>query len=233
MKKTIAACLILFFLTHEGSSQNKIYPDFGIWSGANLDYELNQKFSLKFAEIFRLKENCTQLNLLYTDIGIQYSFNKNFSQSLIYRSINKYKKEGYFSFRHRIELDTKFKYKFSSFNLSIRERLQGEVRDVYTSQNGHLPEFYSRTKFDLKYDFGKKFVPYASFEARYAIRNPREVDLEETWRSRTYMGLVYKINDISDLDLYYMIQNDIKLVDIAQGDIYIVGLEYSITLGKK
>ena len=149
--------------------------------------------------------------------------------SLAYRPIQKYLDNNTFSFRHRIMLDITYKKKFGKIGFSFRERLQAENRNIYSSEKGHLLEWYSRNKFKFEYDINKPITPYLAVEFRYQINNPRAKESNQMWsRNRYFAGLEYKRNDKHSFGLYYMIQQEWNVS--APQDLYIVGIEYSLSL---
>lgn len=203
--------------------------DAGLWTTINIQKELKKNVSVFLTEECRLKENFTRLNLFYTDLGVAIRPIKFLKVSLAYRMIDKFLIDNTFSYRHRLMLDITIKEKFGQFALSYRHRLQSEIRNVYSSDNGTLPEWYSRNKFELKYDLDKPVTPYIAAEFRYQISDPRNVESDKTLhRNRYIVGLDYKINDRNAFGLYYLIQNEYN-VSVPE-NIYIVGLEYTMTL---
>lgn len=205
------------------------YPDAGSWNTFNLDYKINKKLTGLFTQECRIKENFTRLNLFYTNLGFEFKVNDFFKAALVYRFIEKYQDDNSFSFRHRLMLDLTLKKKFEKIGLSYRQRIQAEERDIYSSEIGNIPEWYSRNKFTIKYDTEKRYTPYAAIELRYQLRNPREWQSDNTWhRSRYSFGIDYKLNKKSTFGFYYLIQREYNVV-LPQNQ-YIIGLEYSLSL---
>jgi hypothetical protein len=227
MKSKIYILFSFLFLSTLVSGQ--VTNDAGLWTTFNVDKKLNNKFSIFLTEEFRLKENFTTINLFYTDIGVEVRPAKFLKVALAYRLIEKNLIDETYSYRHRLMLDITVKKKFGNFALSYRHRLQSEVRNIYSSELGALPEWYSRNKLTVKYDFEKKIIPYIAAEFRYQITNPRLVESNNTWhRSRYIAGFDYKANDKSTFGLYYLIQNEYNVS--APQNLYIIGLEYSLSL---
>ena len=205
------------------------YPDAGSWNTINIEKEINTKCTVLFTEECRFKENFSRLNLFYTNLGIEYKVAKNFKAALVYRWIDKYQDDNTFSFRHRLMLDLTVKHKFSNFTVSYRNRTQVEERDVYSSDNGSNPEWYSRNKFGVKYDMGKRYTPFASAEFRYQFHDPRNFESDKTWhRDRYVFGAEYKINNKNTFAPYYLIQREYNV--LSPQNLYIVGLEYTLSL---
>jgi hypothetical protein len=216
--------VVLFLNSYKLNAQ--VYPDAGLWTTTNLEWGINSRYTFILTEEIRLKENFTQLNLLYTNVGIEYKIFKFLKTSISYRSIQKAMLDQTFSYRHRIQWDINAKKKLGSFELSYRHRLQSEVRDLNSSDDGYLPEWYSRSKFQLKYNVSKVFGPYFAIELRYQIKDPRKPESDNLWhRVRYQSGVDYKVNSHNYVGLYYLIQKEFNIKEPQ--DLYIVGLEYT------
>jgi hypothetical protein len=193
---------------------------------AGIEKKLTKKISFLLTEEYRRRDNFTRSNLLYTDVGFSYKPFDIFKVSLVYRGIDKFQLDNTIIFRHRLMLDMTVKKKFNQFTLSLRERIQSEIRDVQSSEHGKIPEWYSRSKFTLKYDTKKPISPYTAIEVRYQIHNPRMIEADKGWhRNRYYIGLNYQKNDKHSFSLYYMIQQEYDVS--APQNLYIIGLEYN------
>lgn len=225
--------VFLFFLPCEegwgGRASAQSTNDAGLWTTFNIQKDLKKNVSVFLTEECRLRENFTRLNLFYTDLGVAIRPFKFLKVSLAYRMIDKFLIDNTFSYRHRLMLDITLKKKMGAFSLSYRQRLQSEVRNIYSSANGTIPEWYSRNKFELKYDLDKPVSPYLAAEFRYQINDPRNVESDGLLhRNRYIIGLDYKKNDRNTFGVYYLIQNEYNVS--APENIYIVGLEYTLTL---
>ena len=229
MNKIIFLFLFAFWQLPFANCISQNYPDAGLWNTFNLDKEINSKITFLFTEECRVKENFTRLNLFYTNLGIECKVAKFFKVALVYRWIDKFQDDNTFSYRHRLMLDLTFKHKFGQLTTSYRNRTQAEERDVFSSKNGEIAEWYSRNKFAVKYDMNKRYVPYASVEFRYQIHDYRNLASEYTWhRERYVLGFDYLLNKKNTLGIYYLIQREYNV--LSPQDLYIVGLEYSLSL---
>lgn len=228
MMKKIA---ILFIISIGFTSQSfaQATDDAGLWCTFNVEKALNQKFSLFITEEYRVRENYSQSNLFYTDLGASFKPADFIKISLSYRCIEKFIEDNAISFRHRGMLDVVLKKKVGPLAFSFRQRLQGEYRNLYSSELGAIPEWYTRSKLTIKYDFNKPVTPYIASELRYQINNPRSVDVNNLWhRSRFILGLDYKKSDRNTFGVYYLIQREWNIS--APQNLYILGLEYTISL---
>lgn len=227
MKKIVFFFFILHCFSVNSSAQST--NDAGLWTTFNISKKLKKNISLVLTEEYRLKENFSRTNLFYTDLGIEVRPLKFLKVSVSYRSIQKYLDDNTFSYRHRATLNIILKQKFGNFAFSYRQRIQSEVRNVYSSDLGGIPEWYSRNKFELKYDLDKPVTPYIATELRYQINNPRAVVSNRSWhRARYILGLDYKKNDTHTFGVFYLIQREFNVSRTQY--IYILGLEYSLSL---
>ncbi len=227
MKKLFFLYIISIAFIISGFSQ--VSNDAGLWTTFNVSKKLQHNAFFFVTEEFRMKENFTRVNLFYTDLGFGIRPLKFLKVSFAYRMIEKFMDDNIFSFRHRLMLDISLKQKFGNFSLSYRQRIQAEERNIYSSAKGSIPEWYSRNKFELKYDMDKPITPYIAAEFRYQINDPRNVESNHYWhRNRYFIGIDYKKNDRNSFGLFYLIQNEFNVS--APEDLYIVGLEYSLNL---
>lgn len=226
MKKFISVLLFTAGIIFSTSAQ---YDDAGLWTTINAEKKLKNNFHIFLTEEFRLKENFSQINLFYTDIGVGYRPLNFLKVELAYRSAEKKLITGFYSIRHRLMLDITMKKKYGNFDLAYRHRLQTEVRNVNSSENGSVPEWYSRNKFTVRYDLQKKYTPYLSTELRYQIDDLRNIESDQTWhRARYAFGFDYELDKKNKLGLYYLIQHEWN-VSLPE-NLYIIGVEYSVTL---
>ncbi len=229
MEKTLSFFAIIIALCLPNVALSQHHSDAGMWNTFSLEKQLTKKFSVELDEEIRLKSNFSQLNLLYTNLYLNYKPFKGAKIGLGYRSIQKYTELETFSYKHRLMLDLTYKYKFSNVILSYRSRFQSEVENFYSSKRGKLPEWFWRNKFELKYDLGKKYMPYVGTELRYQIRDPRSPDWDKGWhRIRTYFGIDYTIDNKNAVGIYYLIQREFAISDPEY--IYILGLQYSLSI---
>lgn len=221
----ILSTLLLFCASAQKSN------DAGMWATFTIQHPLSKKINFVIDQEFRLKENYQRINLFYTNIGIDYKYNKFLKISPTYRTIQKRRLDGTYSYRHRLMLDVTLKKKLNKFTLSERIRYQAEVQDLYTSKKGKLLEQFLRLKTDLKYSLNDDITPYISCELRYQIRAPRgdgpSYD-KGFHRIRNVLGVEYQINKKNSVNLYYLIQSEFNIS--TPESIYILGIAYSLTI---
>lgn len=202
--------------------------DLGSWMTFSVNKKIVDKLEFNFDQEFRLRDNLTNVNLIYTNLGLTYKFTKWFRFSAVYRFIDKHKSDGTYGLRNRFYADLSFKAKPGKFSLGYRARLQEEMRGIgYPDQYGTVPEIYLRNLFKVSYKLNDKFSPYAGTELRWQIQNPRIPYHNGFDRSRFFAGTDYDINDKQTAGLYFLFQKEWNVSDPET--LYIIGLEYSLS----
>ena len=200
--------------------------DFGAWATLSLEKKLKRNFSATLSEEIRFFQNLQRFNLAYTNVGLSYKLNKAIKFSAVYRFIQKSRDENTISWRHRIYVDLQIKQKYYPITIAYRTRLQSQVRDFYTSDDGKIPERYWRNKLDLRYEIGYGFSPYIADEFRYQFKNDRNIEANNKFnRGRYYLGVQYQYTEAKTFDLYFMNQREFNVNNPERN--YIIGLEYA------
>lgn len=234
MKYTfVSVFFILLIGVNKSSVSAQNSWDFGSWNTLNLNYHLNKKLSVLMTQEARFKSNLSQLNLFYTNIGVEYRSNEYFRNALVYRHIDKYINENNrFSFRHRIMWDMTMRYPVNEkLTVSYRHRLQIENRNIYSSAKGYLAEVYSRNKFAIKYNLSDRLSTDVSAEFRYQLHDPRNIESESTWhRNRFMAGLNYQASDALEWGAYYLLQNEFNVS--LRENLSVIGLELNVDMNR-
>ena len=217
----IASCLLLTPNYSCTAQQN----DFGIWASVAVKHKFSQKLSATLEEQFRFYQNATDIAQYFTDAGIEYSLSKKIKVGLCYRFINS-NHQTYYSKRHRWYVDLSYKTKFSKFQFLLRTRFQEQQQDIYSSDYGYVPNWYSRNKITTKLDLNKKYMPYLSCEMFYMVSAPN-TDGSFIDKMRYTVGVEYQFNRVHSLDLYYLIQQDKNVNDPVTD--FVVGIGYAFS----
>jgi hypothetical protein len=228
--KRIVVFVVLLFSTTSAICQSEYVFDAGMWNTLSIQYQFKKKFSLNLDQEFRIKENYSRLNLLYTNIGVSYKATKFLKIEPSYRHIDKFLLDGRISFRHRLMLDVTLKKKFGNFTISERARYQTEVKNVLSSDRAWSAEQYLRMRTELDYEINYTYEVSYSCEFRYQIYVPgNDVVFNNTWhRMRNVVGVNINFNKRNILNLYYLFQNEFN-IDNPE-NISIAGVQYTIKL---
>ena len=76
-KQFLNFCAALFFCTSSVSFA-QTNTDFETWSSINLDIKLHKKLNLELEEQLRLKENSSETDQYFTQVGLSYQLPNNF-----------------------------------------------------------------------------------------------------------------------------------------------------------
>lgn len=198
--------------------------DAALWFSTNAEKKITPALTATLSEEFRLNENITELGTFFTDAGVKYKFNKLVRVSVNYRFVNKRYTDDFYSKRHRYYFDLTIREKVKPFVFQFRTRFQSQYADIFSSNEGKIPSYYSRNKFTVKLDFDKKVMPYFYTELYTPLNDPGSVYYLDN--VRYCAGIEYKINLIHSLDIYYMLQREYH-VNNPETD-YIIGVGYNV-----
>ena len=224
--------LLFLLLPFSGFSQTENYQnnyDFWQWFDISASHKLFKKTTGFINTETRFMQNMSMFNLFYVDLGLKYKISKTFKASATYRLNEKGQQEDGFSTRHRVLVDITASHKFfHHFDCSYRCRLQTQVRNVFSSDHGGVPQSYWRNKVQVDYTGLKKITPYVSTEFRFQIHNAvngLEYADGQFVRVRYYLGFDYDLPHHQTLGAYLMHQRDFNV--IFPGRELVIGLSYS------
>ena len=218
--KIVLVFLMLLFNVSVFSQNN----DMQLWTNISLEKKITKTFSFNFTEEVRFNENISEVGQFFSDIGGTYKISKAWRISANYRFTNKRQVDDLYSKRHRYYLDLSFKKKFDLVVFSFRTRFQSQYADIYSSNDGTVPNYYSRNKLSLKLDLNKKYSPYLSAEMFYQLNNPDGNKLDNM---RYSLGLEYEFNKRMGIDLFYMIQQEYNVKNPERDFVVGVGFKCS------
>jgi hypothetical protein len=237
MIRRISFPCILFLLClgtdHAVYSQS---ADAGMWNSFTIEKDISKRLSVFASQELRLKENFTQPDELFTDLGASYKPLKRVKLSFSYRFIEKYDPRTYywqgFRFGHRLMLDLSYRYKIKRWILSYRSRWQTEMKYVYSSDKGKVPEWEWRNRFEIKYDLNR-FEPYAGTELFYQFRNPRHPEGDfSLYTIKVVAGADFHIDRMNTIGVFFLVQRDRNIPNPQNlsdaGNMNVLGVEYSI-----
>ena len=217
-----SSVLILTMLSSVAYSQ-EYDDDAQLWLNLNLEKKLNDQFDVHFSHSSRISNNFSQYGLGYGDIGVSYARNKNIKVSLDYVLREKLNPDGSYSTRHRAYLAVLLKKEIKQFTFSFRYRLQTELKDVLTSEDGMVPKYYDRYKGSIKYELNKRYAVYVSEELYYPWYQAKNKGFD---RSRSALGLIYKISKKKSLEGNFTYRHELNAFKATHRD-FIYSLTYS------
>lgn len=200
--------------------------DMGVWTNIYLEKKVYAGLHAHFNQETRFNNNVSQFSFAYGDIGLTYKITSFLSTTLDYVLVEKYHIEkarsDYYSTRHQFYYNIVFRAKANDFKFMLREQVDSQVSDFYSSDKGFIPEYHWRHKFTVKYELTQRFTPYVADEVYYQLGNPEGNEID---RNRTFFGTFYKLSKHSELELYYLLQLDFH--QSPDQRLYVIGLGYA------
>lgn len=229
----LVSLLPAFYALAQGS-------DAGMWNTFTLEKDLTKKISVFGETELRLHENWSRLDLLYFEAGGNYKIARGLKVGLGYRMTAKQDEEKYywmgFRFRHRLMFNLHYNFKWRQFIFAYRFRLQTEMKYIYSSDKGPVPDWEMRNRLEVRYVINR-LEPYAGAELNYQFTNPRHPESDfEFYRYRIFAGINYHINRYNSIEVYYMFEKKFNMLLEQNGKIpspaylYILGVHYTVSL---
>jgi hypothetical protein len=212
--------LLILLTTVFGYSQNN---DFGIWPNIYLQKGLSKRLNIHINQQTRFNQNVSQLSYLYADMGFGYRLNKYMLVNLDYVIARKRNSDNFFSTRHQYYISLVMKKNIRRYRVTYRAMLQEQNHDVLSSKTGSILQSYFRNKVTLRYELNKFLTPYIASELYYHF-NTRAVNNSFS-RIRYFVGVFYHLGKRSDLELYYLIQQDLNQINPQRN--YVLGIGFS------
>ena len=171
----------------------------GLWTGAQLNFDLPKNFSFSAQYQLRLDRDFYRVRGSYFSGALQYDIHKNYlSAEVEYRY-----RTSRWGDQHRfgIGLTGKYKYKKVSFSLrSVYQRGHEYFNSSY--EPGREPTNYLRNRFQVKLDLKKRVELYASVEPYVRFSNKfNGVD-----RFRSIAGVGWEFIKTHHLQVFYLNQ---------------------------
>jgi len=225
MKKSFLNTVFVFFGLLIGLNSYSQVQDASLWMNVSIEKKIIPTLSVSINQEFRMNENISELGTFFTDVGLNYKINKFLKFSASYRFINKRRLDDSYSIRHRYYFDLVVRKKFNPVTLSFRTRFQSQYADVFSSEDGKIPDYYSRNKLTLKVDAGNNIQPYVYAELFSPLKRPYNVFIDNT---RYCLGVEYSINRMNTIDVFYMFQKECNVKNPETA--HVIGVGYYINL---
>ncbi len=224
MKKTIVLCFLLTVCISGFSQTN----DAQLWENIFLYKKLSDKFTVTMNHEGRIRDNVSQFNYAYLDFGFATKLTKHLKVSIDYLPLWR-NTDTRISWTHQYYFLAFYKVKFfKRFEVGLREMYQQQYRDIYSSDNGTIPQNYLRSKLVMKYfPFYfpyNKFTPYYAGELYYNLDNNNKYGPQFD-RIRNFLGLFYSFDKRTDVELYYMIERNFNINDPPTN--YVIGIGFA------
>ena len=230
-KQFLYFCAALFFCISSVSFA-QTNTDFETWSSINLEIKLHKKLNLELEEQLRLKENSSETDQYFTQIGFSYQLPKNFEigGGLRYakKNDNTGKKQGYESF-FRYHIDLAYKHKQKRFDFKHRLRFQNKNEIGVSEAEGDFANKNLRLKSSVSYNVRNwKLDPKFSAEIFNRSHEGKESGFH---KYRLTLGSQYKFQNLGQIDLFFRLEQSLNAV-LAKST-KIIGFRYTYAFDKK
>lgn len=178
----------------------KAVQDLQLWTGIEVEKTFFNALTISLEEEIRFRKDISELNIVFTQLGIEYDINDNFALAGKMRySWNKgsdliYDNEG------RYSLDLKYKKQINTFSASYRLRYQNEAESVGPLTNSFAFERYLRQRIAINYTSLKRIRPTLSAEIFHQAEKPIFGSIDQV---RILGGIRYKPKYIGQIKLEY------------------------------
>lgn len=224
--KIIYFLLIAAFLSNQSSfAQDEDLNDWESWNSIGLKYKLNKKWSFDLQEHIRFKENISEIDKYFTQLGARYKINNHFKVGAGARYISKNDNtgniQGYENY-FRFHLDALYNHKINDFKFEYRLRYQNKNE---LGENDYANQHF-RLKGSIGYNIKNwKLDPEISAE----IFNHFEKNEENGFdKYRITIGTEYNMKNYGKIKLYYRYKKELN-VNLPETK-NIIGLKYTYTI---
>ena len=146
------------------AQETKVVKDLRLWTGVRIRKTFADNWTLSLQEEIRLKENMSQINYFFTEVGLRYRINKNFALQGDIRFTQDKKGDNSYKALTRYNFDLRYKGRLKYMSIHYRIRYQNEVEgwNVFDQDTDYERQF--RNRISLRVNALKHIVPYASAE---------------------------------------------------------------------
>lgn len=219
------AVLLLFMVcmpSHMVAQDSKVVRDLRLWTGVKIEKSFAKDWTLSLEEEVRFKQDISELSNYFTEAGLRYRINKNFSLGAGYRYTRDKKKDGSFETLTRYNLDLRYRGRIDFLTIDYRLRYQKEVEgfNIFDQQADY--EKYVRNRIRIRYNDFKAIEPFVSAEL-FQLFRPNY--FPEFHYIRVIGGLRYEAGKLGDIDLAFGFNRE--FANIEPFMIYVIKANYT------
>ena len=225
-------CVLTLLLIQKNYAQDEDLNDWESWNSIGIKYKLNKKWSFELEENLRLKENISEIDKYFTQLGAQYNITKQLKVGAGARYISKNDNtgsiQGYEDY-FRFHLEASYKHKVNKFEFGYRLRYQNKNELGVSSSEGDYANQHIRFKASVGYNIKNwKLDPEVSAEIFNHFEEGEENGFD---RYRVTIGSEYNMKKYGKIKLYYRYKK--QLNETYPETKNIIGLKYTYTIKNK
>jgi len=215
---------MVFFLNHAFFCQKPV-QDAMLWTSVYLEKPFDNGFIPHVKVQNRMNENMLRNDVFYVDAGLSYEFKKlDLLITADYVFTRKHNLDPSYQTRHQYYLAAFKKLKYRYWSFTYRLILQGQLKEVHSSDKGLVPTYTHRHKFTLQRKLSRTYNVYLADELFYNLFNYRGDNYLQ--RNRTFLGLEWNVNRRTQIDFYFCLQQQFNQSEPLKRD-FIYGITYN------
>ena len=231
-KKSMLAAALFLVTPALVCAQGRRNDDAQFWENINAGKSLTRNLDARFSHEGRFTSNASRLTYFFGDFGLEYHFPKtHFSLVLDYvlirKLVEKQQKPQYWSTRHQFYTAVMWKKKLGDFELHDRQMIMSQVKDIHSSTDGKIPDWYLRNKLTVKYNFNFYWSVYAAEELYWHVNTPQPDALPHVNRMRYFIGGFYRPDKRNEFELYYLVEQHMHEADPPRN--FVIGAGYTFS----
>jgi hypothetical protein len=203
MKFNILYLLLLFSLC---VGAQEYYDDAQIRFNLGLEKRITKRFSVTFDQQDRFQKNASDFTRASYDVGLNFKVNKFLKVKADYVFIQKKNKYEYFLNRNWYYIAVVLKHEMGKWKFFYRNLAQARMAQP-NSEFGNITHYYDRNKLTVRYEATKRYSFWVAEEIYIPLNNPQSQGID---RTRSYLGLSIRTYKKQELDLYFMLQQQIQ-----------------------
>ena len=228
--KILVVFTALLFTSFSFSQDNT--DDLASWTALNLKYKLNKKWTLNLEGQLRLKEDISEVDEYFSELGASYTLFKGFKLGTGLRYIRENDNVGNiqgYENHFRYNIDASYKHKIKDFSLKYRLRYQNKNELGVSTSEGDYAKQNLRLKTSLEYNFSNwKLDP--KFSAEIFNRFGKDANNEFS-KYRLTFGTEYKLKKMGTIGVFYRLEKELNITNPNITNI--IGLKYTFTFKNK
>lgn len=164
LRKLLFLAIILNAFIYVAAQETKVVGDLQLWTGVKVAKTFAKDWTISLEEEVRLKNNISQVNNYFTEAGLRYRINKNFSLGAAYRFTRDQKKDSSYVNQSRYHFDLRYKGKIDFLTIYYRVRYQKESGELEIFDSAVPYARYFRNRLGIRMNNLKYIEPYATAE---------------------------------------------------------------------
>jgi hypothetical protein len=199
--------------------------EFRSWWSVDLTKGLTKNLQAELELGQRFQDNSLGYDRSLVTAGLEYELFNNFEIGGGYRYIV-YKDKGLLDTKYRVHGDISYQYSISSFSFQLRERIQYGFQDFSTIESYRSNNLTSRSRVRARYDiFGSPLRLFASYELYLGLNTSEGIQARD---HRIQAGTSYKLSMRSDIELGYMLNEELNRSRPLRAHVLVVEFSYRL-----